>query len=332
MIEIVNPGWLSFSVDRGRRGFSHIGVPSSSALDRYAFDAVNYLTGCSPGAPALEVIGKGFSFLAGLDVDCAITGAKARIFVDNSPVSPWTCFPVHRGSVLTVKDVEEGFRYYVGFSATMAFTRVMGSCATNLECGFGGFHGRPLLKGDIIEFEEMRHFEERSAAPLTIPVMDPPHLLRMVEGPEIDYFTEDSLKGFFGGGDSAGFIVSDRLNRTGVKLTGEPLVFVSDGAKSIISEGILPGTVQITGDGLPMIMLHERTIGGYARVGMVARVDRDLLAHLKPKDRVALKLVSIEEAERLWQEKREMLRLKGFPKDLFYGGHTVLDFGKAALS
>jgi allophanate hydrolase subunit 2 len=40
---------------------------------------------------------------------------------------------------------------------------------------------------------------------------------------------------------------------------------------------------------------------------MVARVDRDLLAHLKPKDRVAMKLIGIEEAERLWRNKRAAL-------------------------
>jgi allophanate hydrolase subunit 2 len=77
--------------------------------------------------------------------------------------------------------------------------------------------------------------------------------------------------------------------------------------KSIISEGILPGTVQVPGDGLPILMLYERTIGGYARLGIVAKVDHDRLAHLKPKDRVLFQLIGIDEAERLWRQKVELL-------------------------
>jgi allophanate hydrolase subunit 2 len=76
--------------------------------------------------------------------------------------------------------------------------------------------------------------------------------------------------------------------------------------KSIISEGILPGTIQVPGDGLPILMLNERTIGGYARLGIVAKVDHDRLAHLKPKDKVLFQLIGIDEAERLWRQKVEL--------------------------
>jgi antagonist of KipI len=77
--------------------------------------------------------------------------------------------------------------------------------------------------------------------------------------------------------------------------------------KSIISEGILPGTVQIPGDGLPIIMLYERTIGGYARMAMVVKADHDRLAHLKPGDYVLFERVSLEEAEKLWEGKRKSI-------------------------
>jgi allophanate hydrolase subunit 2 len=63
--------------------------------------------------------------------------------------------------------------------------------------------------------------------------------------------------------------------------------------------------MQIPGDGLPILALHERTIGGYARAGTVAKVDQDRLAHLKPGDPVFFELISLEEAEGLWKEKRE---------------------------
>ena len=77
----------------------------------------------------------------------------------------------------------------------------------------------------------------------------------------MDYFTRESRERGFSGTDNQGFLVSTRLNRTAISLEGRPLAFKRGGQKSIISEGILPGTVQIPGDGLPIITLCERTIG-----------------------------------------------------------------------
>ncbi|HEY3277283.1 MAG TPA: biotin-dependent carboxyltransferase family protein [Syntrophorhabdaceae bacterium] len=308
MIEIVNPGLLCLTVDEGRNGFAHIGVPSSSALDRYALRAVNYLTGNSSVAPALEVMGKGFACIAGLDVGCAITGARVRALIDGEPVPLWTPFLLPAGKRLIVAGVDEGFRYYIGFSGKLALEEVMGSCATNVECGFGGFKGRPLLKGDVLEFEELPKWRGEAGAVLTIPALDPPHLLRLVEGPEKGYFTRPSLKKFFSDTGPSGFMVSARSNRTGIRLEGRALTFKEGAEKSIDSEGVIPGTIQIPGDGKPIITLHERTLGGYARLGVIVRADRDLLAHLKPADRVCLKLVSLEEGEELWRKRQEALR------------------------
>ena len=310
MIEIVNPGWLSFFVDEGRHGFAHIGVPPSSALDQYAFHMVNYLAGNPPNTPALEVIGDSFAFRPACDVACAITGAKVRAFVDNIAVRPWTRFLVPGGGLLTVKEVEQGFRYYVGLSGTVNLEPVMGSRTTNLECGFGGFNGRPLMRGDMLPLSDARPGTEgRALVGEEIPPMGPPHTLRVIEGPETGLFTGTSIERLFAGPGETSFTVSNRLDRTGIRLDGRPLVFKKGAARSILSEAILPGTIQVPGDGLPIIMLYERTVGGYARVAMVARVDRDRLAHLKPKDRVVLKLTGIREAEGLWKKSLENLKV-----------------------
>jgi biotin-dependent carboxylase-like uncharacterized protein len=299
MIEIVNPGWLSLMVDRGRVGFADIGVPSSSALDRYAFDAANYLTGSEADAPVLEVIGSGFAFMAHGDISCAVTGARVEVSVNDNPVPPWTCFEIPRGGAVTVKEVREGFRYYVSFSGAVVTEEIMGSRSTNLECGFGGFRGRPLMKGDFLDFKDIRPCDTFGLPEEKIPVMAAPHLLRIVEGPETGCFTRESRERSLSGEDGENFIVSARLNRAAIRLEGKPLVFKRGAERSIVSEGILPGTVQIPGDGQPIITLYERTIGGYARLGVVTAADRNLLAHLKPGDRVRFKLITLDEARKL---------------------------------
>jgi len=291
-------------VDGGRHGYGDIGVPPSSALDHFAYAALNYLMGNSRDTSAMEVIGNGFSITFGIDLMCAITGAKVKAYIDDKPRPGWTPFEVNRGTTLRVKNVSEGFRYYIGFSGTMVLERVINSYSTNLDCRFGGYGGRPLINGDRIAIKTIKATDKRFIPVGLIPTMSPPHGLRIIEGAEMDFFTPESIKRFFEKKEP-GHIVSSKSNKTGIRLEGEPVDFRRGVDKSIISEGILPGTVQIPGDGLPIITLYERTIGGYARLGTVAKVDQDRLAHLKPGDKVLFEMITMEEAESLWNRKME---------------------------
>jgi antagonist of KipI len=302
MIEILRPAMYTLVVDQGRYGQCAIGVPPSAALDRFACAAANWLTGNDASSPALEVIGSGLALKFNVDAACAITGAKVKAFLDDQEIKPWTTFRVSKGGTLKVMEVLEGFRYYLSFSGIMAVDEVMGSCTTNLECGFGGYRGRALAASDRIELTESGLADIRFVPQKYISRMHPPHKLRVVEGPEAHYFSEDSLKTMFQKHFQYSYTVSNMSNRTGIRLAGEPLVFREGMEKSIISEGIMPGTIQIPGDGQPIIMLYERTVGGYTRVAIVIRADQDLLSHLKPSDDVILEMVSMEEAGRLWLE------------------------------
>jgi biotin-dependent carboxylase-like uncharacterized protein len=307
MIEIVRPAMYTIVVDQGRYGQCAIGVPPSSALDRFASAASNWLTGNDNSSPSLEVIGSGLVLRFNVDTACAITGAKVKAFLDDREVEPWTTFRVSKGGTLKVAEVLEGFRYYVSFSGIMMVDKIMGSCATNLECGFGGYRGRALAAGDRIELTEIGLTDIRIVPQKYIPGMHPPHTLRVVEGPEAHYFSEDSLKVMFQKHFQKSYTVSNMSNRAGIRLVREPLIFREGMEKSIISEGVMPGTIQIPGDGQPIIILYERTVGGYTRVAIVIRADQDILSHLKPSDDVILEMVSMDEAERLWLGQREKL-------------------------
>lgn len=306
MIEVINPAWFSVVVDGGRYGYADVGVPGSAALDQFAYNILNYLVGNKPGAPALEIMGNEFSVRLNAEMTCAITGAQVTAYLDDKPITPWVSFPVRKGGTLRVKEVLEGFRYYVGFSGLMDVDRAIGSYSTNIECRFGGFRGRPLMKGDRVGLKEPRLIGERFVPEEALPAMDAPHVLRILEGPESHYFAPETIHRLFENKEHSWYIVSSKSNRTGIRLEGKPLFFKKGVDKSIISEGILPGTIQIPGDGQPILMLNERTIGGYARLGMVAKVDHDRLAHLKPKDKVLFRLIGVDEAERLWRKKVEL--------------------------
>lgn len=280
----------------GQTGFAHIGVPASSALDGLAFAALNRLLGNTPGTPAIEVFGTEFALRFSADVTAAVTGARTAVFLDGAPVEPWATFRAAAGSTLRVAQVLEGFRYYVGFAGRMELPAVMGSCSTNLECMFGGLAGRPLVKGDRIALTGSRRVGERSVPASQIPAMGPPHVLRLLDGPEKDRFTADSFDKFCNIEKNLWYSVSAKSNRTGIRLEGAPLAFARTEMGGIVSEGLLPGTVQVPPDGAPIIVLFERTMGGYARAGVVASADLDRLAHLRPKDKVMFDRVTPAEA------------------------------------
>jgi biotin-dependent carboxylase-like uncharacterized protein len=306
MIEIIHPGTLTCIVDGGRYGHAAVGVPPSAALDGFAYGALNHLLQQDGHAPALEIIGTQFTLRFHRAMTCALTGARVRAYLDNKPLNPWAVFTAAAGSVLKVREVIEGFRYYLGFAGNPALERVIGSFTTNLECRFGGYQGRALFPGDRITVDDIRDIPRSAIPDNAIPPMKSPHRLHVTAGPEFDYFSEASQKTFADRENRTVYDISATINRTGIRLEGQPLAFRDSVERSIISEGILPGTVQIPGDGLPIIMLYERTIGGYARIARVVRADLDRLAHLKPGDYVLFELIEMTEAERLWEERQKI--------------------------
>ncbi len=307
MIEIFHPGTMTCIVDGGRYGHAAVGVPPSAALDGFAYNALNRLLGKDTNAPVLEIMGSQFCLKFHRDMICAITGARLRAFLDGRSLNPWTSFSATAGSVLQVREVAEGLRYYVGFAGKMFLDCVIGCFSTNLECRFGGYHGRSLSSGDQIDVDGIYNVSTGVIPDKVIPRMKSPHPLHITAGPEYQSFYEKSQKTFGDREFRTVYTVSESSNRTGIRLEGQQLAFRADVDKSIVSEGILPGTVQIPGDGLPIIMLYERTIGGYARIGRVIRADMDRLAHLKPGDYVLFEKIEIADAERLWQERQNKL-------------------------
>jgi len=84
-------------------------------------------------------------------------------------------------------------------------------------------------------------------------------------------------------------------DRMGMRLDGEPLKF--SGALSIPSEPILRGAVQVSGDGVPTVLLadHQST-GGYPKIATVISSDTDRLSQLRTGDTVHFKSVTGAEA------------------------------------
>jgi antagonist of KipI len=183
----------------------------------------------------------------------------------------------------------------------------MGSRSTYLSGKFGGLEGRPLKKGDILYTLDI-------PSPLNklgfrfqsdwIPPWDKNVLLRVIPGPQDNHFMEKGFQTIC----SSSYEVTPQCDRMGVRLEGPKIERRSDVEESIISEGLISGSIQVPGDGKPIIILAELVTGGYTKIATVISTDLPKVAQLKPGDHVRFSPISIEEAHRLLKGQEEQLR------------------------
>jgi len=82
----------------------------------------------------------------------------------------------------------------------------------------------------------------------------------------------------------------------GMRLTGRTIQH-SRGF-DIVSDAIAPGSIQVPGNGQPIVLLADRqTTGGYPKIATVISADLPALARLPIGAKVAFEAVTIEEAQ-----------------------------------
>ncbi|MFO0824614.1 MAG: biotin-dependent carboxyltransferase family protein [Gemmataceae bacterium] len=274
-LHVRDAGLLSLLVDLGRPHTRHLGLPLGGASDRAAFALGNALVGNSPDAVALEVTLAGPTLEALHPTACVVFGAAFQSTVNGTPIRPATTFTLEPGDILRLGWPGSGCRGYLCVAGGFNAREVLGS-RSGLE---------PVRAGDVLVSRASR-IEARS-----LPITEAPSSpirLRVLDGPQSEWFTNDA---FF----TQSYEVSPASNRMGMRFLGTA---VSRRSGELVSEAVAPGAVQITNDGLPVVLgVDGQTIGGYPKIAHVIRADLDTLAQLRPGDRVRFVRVSTEEAE-----------------------------------
>jgi antagonist of KipI len=293
--EVLSPGIMSTVQDLGRFGCARYGVAQSGALDGFAVRVGNLLAGNGENAAVVETTLMGLRLKLLRDAVVAVTGGDLQPRKGGQPLAMWRSHLVREGEVITFAGPVSGLRAYIAVAGGIHVPAVMGSRSTNLASGFGGFEGRLLRKGDILAAEPAAGGDRRagkSVEPGRVPVYASPWRLRVVWGPQDDDFSEEGRQSFV----TAAFTVSPDSDRTGIRLKGPVVARRPEVAESIISEGIVSGTIQVPGDGQPIIILGETASGGYRKIATVISADLPLLGQITPGDEVGFQAVSMEEA------------------------------------
>ena len=311
--EVLEPGILTTVQDLGRFGFSRIGVPPSGALDPFSLRIGNLLVGNEEGKACLETTIMGLKLKAMKDIVIAVTGGDLLPALNGESLEMWRSRRLAEGDILAFKGVRTGCRAYLAVSGGIAVPEIMGSRSTFLSGKFGGLEGRSLQKGDTLYADDLPAPMARIGISFPsdwVPALDKEVTLRVVPGPQDYHFTEQGFHTF----QSSFYRVTAKSDRMGMRLEGPKIERRSDLEESIISESLIPGAIQVPGDGKPMIILNELVTGGYTKIATIISVDLPKVAQLKPGDRVRFDPISVEGAHDLLREQEG--QLKNFKESL----------------
>jgi biotin-dependent carboxylase-like uncharacterized protein len=282
-LRILAPGLLTTLQDLGRSGYQRLGIPVGGALDPVSLRAANALVGNPTDAGALEFAYMGPTFAIDTDeVRLAFVGASASIEVLPDPAAStgerielMRSIRLHRGQVVRVGALTTGSVLYMAIEGGFDIAPVLGSVATSIRGAFGGWQGRPLKAGDEIPLRLMR-VPDAPDRRLEGFDLAPPPRFRVILGPQNDYFSEAEIAAFF---DSE-YAVTGSSDRMGMRLAGRPIAHAR--GYNITSDAIAPGSIQIPGNGQPIVLLADRqTTGGYPKIATVVSADLPALGRLR---------------------------------------------------
>ena len=281
--EVLQPGPLTTVQDLGRAGLGHLGVPRSGAADAASLRAANALVGNEPGQAGLEVTLGRLAVRFDDPAVVALTGALAPIRVtgpDGARLEPvvGSAFEVAAGAVLRLGAPATGLRSYLAVDGGFGVPPVLGSRSADLLSGLGPAAlraGQRLPLG--VPRPEPQLLDPRSPEQTRLPAAGTVTELRVLPGPRDDWFADGELAALA----EATWQVTAASDRTGLRLTGPPLRRAS--TAELPSEGMVTGSLQISHDGQPILLLADHPVtGGYPVIAVVRAADLGTAGQLRP--------------------------------------------------
>lgn len=297
-IHVIKQGMQTTVQDLGRLNYAHLGISATGAADSFSLQIGNKLVGNNSGDAALEFTLTGGEIEFTSDSCIAITGSEFDSTIDSRSVPSWTGINIKNGQVLIIKNTLGGARCYVSVSGGIDVPEFLNSRSTHLMTGLGGFKGRALQKGDVINTgdPEIRRIKKLQNIAEVETFLNR-KTVRITQGLEGDCFSDDTWEEFL----NEEFTVAQSFSRMGLRLEGE--IIQSSIGHEIRTQGIPLGAIQVPGNGQPIISFVEhQTTGGYPRMANVITADLCKVGQLKPGDTFQFELVTLKEAGQLYTE------------------------------
>ena len=302
--------------DLGRPGYLAQGLSRGGAADLLALAEGAALLGQDGALAALEIAGSFLSVDVRESTRIALTGAPMRASCDGAALAWQASHALPKGARLEMSASAGGYSY-LHLGGGIATERVLEARSAHLAAGLG----QMLEAGASLPLGA--DSGTRAGLTFTPQARFDGGALRLVETPQTGLFPPDLRARF----TSTRFQKDTRGNRMGQRLIHQSAGFGLDAGLNILSEIIVPGDIQITGDGTPFVLLSEcQTTGGYPRIGTVLPCDMPRLVQAPAGAELWFKFISLEEAVAL--ETAEAARragLRGGLRPLIRDPHDIAD-------
>lgn len=294
-IDVINGGILTTIQDSGRYGYQELGIPTSGVMDDYNYRLANILVGNKLDEAVFEMTFFGPTLKFNENLIIAITGSNMNPKINGELAPMYETIKVKKGDNLQFGKVNEGIRSYLAFGGSIDVPVVNGSKSTHIKTKMGGIEGRALKAKDEINIKKSKEETMRKIPEKYIPKISHCNILRIVLGPQDDFFSEKGIHDLF---RSGGYQVTKDFDRMGIRLKGTAIEHKE--TADIISDGTTFGSIQVPANGQPIILVADRqTTGGYTKIGNVITADLHKLAQMTFLDKVLFQEIKIEEAQKL---------------------------------
>ena len=275
--------------DAGRFAALRFGVPWSGPMDRFAHKAANTILKQAQTNTAIEVS------LGGLVLDCiagevtvAVAGGAFSSQLGDTILGGWGAATIRAGDKITIRAGNWGSWCYLAFAGDLNAPQWLGSTATHTLSGIGG---GSLKSGDVFEVQDASVLSAQEGPRSCPDLAKPTGSTRVVMGPQEHHFDPKTVESL----TTSEFALTDAFDRMGVRLTG-PEMILKD-ALSIPSEPVLRGALQVSGEGVPTILLADhQTSGGYPKIATILSSDVDRVTQLRAGDALRFESVTPEQA------------------------------------
>ncbi|AJE47813.1 biotin-dependent carboxyltransferase family protein [Celeribacter indicus] len=285
--------------DLGRPGHLAQGVARGGAMDRQALIEAAALLGAETALAAVELAGAGGRFRVEAPTRIALTGAPMQATLDGQPLEWNRTHLMAPGQTLRLARMEAGLYAYLTPAGGIATPPWLGSRAAHLAIGIGARLGA----GDRLPCGDDPDPQAPARAIAVAPRFSG-GTVRIMDGPQSGLFDAQTRARFL----STPFLRAPEGNRQGLRLEA-PEPFRSDHAAGLASDVIGPGDIQMTGEGVPYVLMAEcQTIGGYPRIGTVLPADLPVVAQARPGAPLSFRHVALAEADALWRDGAAALR------------------------
>ncbi|HJL58156.1 MAG: biotin-dependent carboxyltransferase family protein [Pelagibacteraceae bacterium] len=293
--------------DSGYEHLQHIGITTGGVVDNNLFKIANKLLDNDFNETIIEFAyqgprlrldkGKAHIVVTG-DVHFMIS-KKSEDFSEKLGET-FKTYQLNEGDIIDILATKSSVYGYFAVEGGFSINKYNNSGSTLVRSAIGPNDGKCIQENQLVKFnlksikknlKQLSYFSDHKD-----------NIIKVLEGPQINFFSSETIKNFF----KRTFRISNNADRMGIRLEGNEIL--SKNSSNIPSEGIIKGSIQVPGDGNPIVLMTDHpTIGGYPKIATVILNDISKIAHLSVGKKIRFQKVSFETAEKLCDKNEKYL-------------------------